>query len=405
MLIRCASAVAFVSSALFAQHLFAQQSGGPSLNTGGISQPTSDISPIPSMSDIQRPVFLSGRVMLEDGSPPPERVTIERACTGSPIPEGYTDSKGNFSFELGRRFGVQIDASTNMANDVPNSQRRSGTSPTASSISTGPQQGGFSERDLMSCEIRANLPGYTSTPVVLAGRRVLDKPDIGTIILHPVQGVTGYTFSATTGLATKEARKAFEKGTEQLDKRKFAAAQKELEKAVAASPKFAAAWSSLGLARLGQDDTPGALEAFAKAAESDERFVTPHLQLMSIYGQKAEWPGAARESQRVIELNPIQFPQAYFYNAAAHLNLKNYDQAEKSAREAIRLDEQHRYPRAEFLLGLLTAQKGNFAESAQLLRSYAGRVQGADLEAANKQLAEVERRLAAAGATAPAPAN
>jgi cytochrome c-type biogenesis protein CcmH/NrfG len=78
------------------------------------------------------------------------------------------------------------------------------------------------------------------------------------------------------------------------------------------------------------------------------------------------------------------------------MNLKNYNQAEKAAREAIRLDDQHRYPRAEFLLGLLTAQKGNYAEAAQLLRGYAGKVQGADLEATNKQLAEVERRLAAA---------
>jgi tetratricopeptide (TPR) repeat protein len=380
---------AILSCTLIASPLFGQQGGGNAGNT----QPSPDVQSSPSGFDTQRPVFLAGRVLLENGSPPPERVTIERVCTGLPIPEGYTDSKGNFSFEMGRRLGVQLDASTNAGNDLPGATRsRSATS----AANLGNQQPGFRERDLMSCEIRANLTGFTSAPVPLAGRRLLDKPDIGTIILRPIQGVTGYTFSATTGLATKDARKAFEKGTELLDKRKFADAQKELEKAVAASPKFAAAWSSLGLARVAQNDTPGAMEAFAKASEADERFVTPHLQLMSIHGQKAEWLEAARESQRVIELNPVQFPQAYFYNAAAHMNLKNFEQAEKSAREAVRLDDQHRYPRAEFLLGLLTAQKGNFAEAAQLLRSYATKAQGPDLEAANKQLAEVERRLAAA---------
>jgi tetratricopeptide (TPR) repeat protein len=352
------------------------------------------------MSDVQRPIFISGRVSLEDGSAPPERVTLERLCSGLPVPEGYTDSKGNFGFELGRRFGVQLDASTNIATDLSNAQRaRSGPASIAASV--GAQQAGFSERDLMSCEIRATLAGYSSSPVLLAGRRLLDKPDIGTIILHPVTGVTGYTFSATTGLATKDARKSFEKGTELMEKRKLADAQKELEKAVALSPKFAAAWSALGAVRLAQNDTPGAMEAFVRATEADERFVTPHLQLMTVLGDKSQWPEAARESQRVIELNPVQFPQAYFYNAAAHINLKNYDQAEKSAREAIRLDDQHRYPRALYLLGLLTAQKGNYAEAAQLLRSYAGHVQGADLEAANKQLAEVERRLAAAAAAKP----
>jgi tetratricopeptide (TPR) repeat protein len=364
MVVRTASMATVMIAALVAQQ------GG-----GGVGTAANDTQSTPGMSDIARPVFLSGRVLLEDGSPPPERVTIDRVCVGSPIPEGYTDSKGNFSFELGKRMGVQIDASTNTAVDTPSAiSSRNGRGGGASSIPLSGPQAGFSERDLMSCELRVSLPGYTAAPVILAGRRLLDKPDLGNIILHPVKGVTGYTFSATTGLATKDARKSFDKGTELLDKRKFADAQKELEKAVAASPKFAAAWSSLGSARLGQGNSAGAMEA--------------------MYGQTNAWPDVARESQRVIELNPVQFPQAYFYNAAAHMNLKNYDQAEKSAREAIRLDEQHRYPRAEYLLGLLTAQKGAYAEAAQLLRGYAAKVQGPDLEAANKQLAEVERRLA-----------
>ena len=44
---------------------------------------------------------------------------------------------------------------------------------------------------------------------------------------------------------------------------------------------------------------------------------------------------------------------------------------------------------------MLLARKNENAEAVQVLRSYAGRVQGADLEAAQKQLAEVESRLKA----------
>jgi len=47
-----------------------------------------------------------------------------------------------------------------------------------------PNMPGISERDLMGCEIRAVLPGFRSEPVSLAGRRMFDNPDVGTIILH-----------------------------------------------------------------------------------------------------------------------------------------------------------------------------------------------------------------------------
>src|ERR1035438_10540779 len=46
------------------------------------------------------PLFLTGRVVLEDGGPPPDPATIERVCNGQSHAEGYSDSHGNFSIEL-----------------------------------------------------------------------------------------------------------------------------------------------------------------------------------------------------------------------------------------------------------------------------------------------------------------
>src|SRR5277367_3617838 len=56
--------------------------------------------------DQTRPIFLSGKVMLDDGTPPPEQVTIEKICNGSARAQGYTDSKGRFQFQLGQTQGV-----------------------------------------------------------------------------------------------------------------------------------------------------------------------------------------------------------------------------------------------------------------------------------------------------------
>ena len=54
--------------------------------------------------------------------------------------------------------------------------------------------------------------GYRSDVISLAGRRNLDDPNVGTIMLHSMVHFEGLTTSATSALAPKEARKAFEKG-------------------------------------------------------------------------------------------------------------------------------------------------------------------------------------------------
>ncbi len=50
----------------------------------------------------QAQIVLSGQVTLDDGTPPPEPVLIERVCNGVTRPEGYTGSKGRFSIRLGQ---------------------------------------------------------------------------------------------------------------------------------------------------------------------------------------------------------------------------------------------------------------------------------------------------------------
>src|SRR5262245_12072417 len=65
--------------------------------------------------EMQRPIFLSGKVVLDDGTPPPTEVVIERVCNGNPRAEAYTDSKGRFSFQLGQNQGVLQDASMSSA--------------------------------------------------------------------------------------------------------------------------------------------------------------------------------------------------------------------------------------------------------------------------------------------------
>ena len=58
--------------------------------------------------------------------------------------------------------------------------------------------------------------------------------DVGTITLHRMEQVEGFTISATSAAAPSKAKKDYEKGLDQAKKGKFEEAQHKFESAVAA---------------------------------------------------------------------------------------------------------------------------------------------------------------------------
>lgn len=415
---RNAAAFALAACTLFSQEQ--QPQPGPGASPGGANTPSPGPGPTPGIGtpgtpgqgrptnpfpdptqqqrfpqEMQRPIFLSGKVVTDDGTPPPEPATIERICAGGNArPEGYTDSKGRFSFELGRNMGMMQDAS--VSNSDPFG--RGGNDPFGSRgggrMGPGGMGGGFDTRDLMGCEIRASLPGYVSSVVNLSGRRVMDNPDVGTIILKRLAGVEGMTFSMTSAMAPKDAKKAYEKARDQVKKKKFDDAQKGLEKAVGLYPKYAVAWYELGMIHQQANRKEDARKAYEESLKADSKYVNPYLQMAVLAAADNNWKEVDETTDRVIQLNPVNFPQAYFFNSVANFNLQNYEESEKSAREAVKLDGQHRWPKAQHLLGILLAGKGDNQAALENMRGYLKfNPNGSDKPAVEKQIAEIEERL------------
>lgn len=341
----------------------------------------------PDMTD--RPIFLSGKVMLDDGTPPPDPVVIERVCNGNPRPEAYTDSKGRFSFQLGQNQGMMPDASVSSASD-PGFGGRPGFDSQMGGMGVGRR--GINERDLMGCELRASLAGFRSDVVNLSGHRVFDNPDVGTIILHRLGNVEGTTISMTSLQAPKDARKAYDKAKDALRKKKTADAEKELTKAVQIYPKYAVAWFELGRLQQAQNQFAEARKSYEQSLASDSKFVSPYLQLALLAAGDGKWQEVADTSARVIQMNPFDFPAAFFYNSVANYNLKNLDAAEKSAREVEKLDTRHQFPKAAHLLGVILAQKQDYSGAAEQLRNYLQFAPNAqDAAAVKSQLTELEK--------------
>src|SRR5256885_268949 len=78
----------FLSSLIVAQ-------SSPSRNDG-YSPPGGATDP-----EVSRPgMMLSGKVVVDDGTPPPGQVAVQTVCKGQKRTVTYTDSSGEFSFPL-----------------------------------------------------------------------------------------------------------------------------------------------------------------------------------------------------------------------------------------------------------------------------------------------------------------
>jgi tetratricopeptide (TPR) repeat protein len=362
-------------------------------NPNNPSIPNSGTNPFPGAPNIpqagsypNQPLFLTGKVALQDGTPPPDPVAIQILCGSTPRTIAYTDRKGNFSVDLrARNSYVTPDASESARDSGLNRLGSSGAG--AQGVSVCP-----SDPNLMGASVQANLAGYQSDVINLGSRHALDKPDIGTIFLQRRGNVEGLTVSATSALAPKDAQKALEKGRADAAKQKWPDAEKEFQKAVAIYPKYAAAWLDLGNMQGQQKNIEGARNSYAQALAADPKFVNPYLQLATIAATEKKWPEVQDDTKRMLQLDPINFPDAWLLNAIANYNMGNKDEAEKSVREAIARDPGHRYPRTLYLLGVILSQKRDFTESATNLRDYLKLVPNdPDADLIRKQLAEVEK--------------
>jgi Tfp pilus assembly protein PilF len=366
--------------------------------SGGTRAPSPSVTTIPTgptrtipqpQEEQRRIIFLTGRVVYDDGTPAGGQISIERVCNGRPRREGYTDSSGHFSLTLGRDQGIMQDASVGGIDMASDPYGR----PT--SIARGGLNQGLTERELMGCELRASTEGAWSDIILLAGRHPLDNPDVGTIVLHRMGRVEGTRISVTSLQAPRDAKKAYEHAEKAVKKQKWDEAQKDLEKAVAAYPRYADAWVLLGSVYRGQKRDADARHAFEQALAIDPKFMLPYFNLAVMAAADRDWQQVAALTDKALALDAYEYPAAYFYNAVANYELHKFDLAEKSARMARRLDSQHKIPKIELVLSNVLFAKNDFSGAAQQLKEFLKRTpRGPDADAARAALTETEQRIA-----------
>jgi Tfp pilus assembly protein PilF len=382
----------------------AGNTGAPSRgNTpGNVPNPTFGNNPSNTSPTFNRPIFLSGKVMFDDGSPANSDIRIERVCSGASRLEAHTDSKGRFSFQVGQNPMAFADASDSPTDTFGNSSGQYGTPGYGRSSGFGGPLGSNQTNPLWNCELRASYPGFRSDVIDLSSRRSLDDPNLGTIVLHRLVNVQGTTISVTSALAPKPAQKAYQKGLHAAQAGKMEEAEKHFQQATDLYPKYAVAWFDLGQVEQRAGKADEARKCFLAATSADSKFLSPFDRLALLSAQAGKWDDAAEYSKHVIQLNPVEFPSSFWYNALANYQIHKPADAEKSASELLKLDTQHHFPEAENLIAQILLDRGQYADAAVHLRAYLALAPNAkNADALKAMLLKIDQASAEAKAKTP----
>jgi tetratricopeptide (TPR) repeat protein len=380
--LRCALLIFAFTSFAMAQG----RSGGgkPSTGVPGPNGPNFPTNGIPLPPSAPTSLFVSGQVVLDDGTELTEPVIIQTICRGQKHNETYSDTHGGFSFQFGDSRPGAIAAISDAS---------SSNAPDRSTVQ--------STRDLAECQLQAELAGFTSQPVELGGRsNLMSSIEVGRVPLHRLAHVDGTSISVTSALAPPPARKAFEKALALEKKGKWDEAQKSLEKAVQIYPRYATAWYQLGRLQVqnkANRDLESAKHSFEQSVAADPKYVNPYDGLAQLAMFASDWHGVIEITSKLLALNPVNFPDAYYNCAVANYRLKNFEDAEKSALQGIRVDDAHQIPKLQYVVAVILLQRQSFQAASEHMQLYLHLAKDPDeIELAKKGLAEIEKSSARA---------
>jgi len=217
--------------------------------------------------------------------------------------------------------------------------------------------------------------------------------------LHRLSNIQSLTLSATSAAASDPARKELEKGYELEKKSDWDAALQSFQKAIELYPRYAVAWFEVGRIKFLKGQVADAKQAFNKSIQADPQYVNPYLGMAQMAFQAQNWQETADWTAKVLSMNPTNSPNTWFLNGYANFNLGKIAEAEKSAREGLKVDSEHHFPRLEYLLGMTLMQRKDYAGANEHLQAFLHAVNSPrEIEEAKKELDEIARLSANASA-------
>lgn len=359
----------------------------PPVHPGTTESSTRSQSQIPIQPvtpQIQTPLYVNGRVILDTGQAAPEPVSVGLICGMATLQLIHTDLDGYFRFVLGAGIQGNMDFSASAA------------------MPLGLAGLGSATNGLFGCEVQLFVPGYAPFSRTITEPPDIQGIDVGILLLRPLSGVKGFSISEASLLVPSGARKEFDKAFKDLRNDHLPSAIQHLEKAVAQYDKYAAAWNQLGRIYWASHETEKAQDAYEKAIASDPQYIPPFVGLANLELQTQQYESAIEYAEKALALDP-RIADARFIEAAADFHLSRLDAAEKSAREAEKGPHQS-IPQLHLLLANILLQKQDSSNAAEQMRAYLQESPaGPSAEEVKGDLAQIEKSMANANGKLGAP--
>jgi Ca-activated chloride channel family protein len=282
--------------------------------------------------------FMRGKVTMEDGSPPPGPVLIQRVCPGANAQkEGATDKRGYYLWRVLRR-------TEGGAEDV--------------------------------CLLKAVLTGYHSTTIDTSQESLYFSLDLPALILRPSNAAAA---ADENPKLPRAAAKLWDLGMKAVAAKSWVEAEALLRKTVQAAPDFAPAWNSLGAACQNQQKTGDAREAYRHAIQLDRGMLLAHLNLTRLEISSRDWPEAVNAAEALIQADTEhRYLEAYLHEVIARYALHDLIGAAATLAAALPLDKRHELPQLEYYQGAVLSANGDREGAAEHLRKYLALTPGAD---------------------------
>jgi len=287
---------------------------------------------IPSAFADTYPVILHGKVEMEDGSPPPIIVLVERLCSNQygDMPGVRTNKKGEYIWRM------DIDP-----------------------------------MEVRNCVLRVRHEGYSSTEVEVSGvdtiHTTLDLPPIKLQAVAADPDTLNFSDTNIPGRAKKDWKEA----SKAVDNQNLPEVAEHLQEVTAAAPKAAQAWQDLGIVDEKLHKPADARTAYERAIAIDPKLFPAYVTLARACIKTKDWSCTAKSAETLISMDSKNnYPEIYLHQAVARYELKDLKGAQQSAEEAIRVAPKNGLPRADYVLGRILEAEGDLKGAKQHMEEY-----------------------------------